>query len=86
MIVFENDPNYQKVNLALEGNNITTNSWVECAFYSQNGWLPPGFVFNDDLYGIYLESINGYVINNTYITYIIFCLIILYLYRKNAIK
>ena len=82
MIVFDNDPGFSKVNLTSEGNNVITNSWIECAYYVNNGWIPPGYVFSDGQQESYMNFLSGYYINHSYITYIIFFALVLLKIKK----
>ena len=86
MIVFENDPDFNKVNLTIEGSNVITNSWVECAYYVSNGWIPPGYVFSVGQQEAYMNFLSGYYLNHSYITYIIFLGLILWNKKKKTNK
>ena len=85
MIVFDNDPDFNKVNLTFEGSNVITNSWVECAYYVNSGWIPPGYVFSDGQQESYMDLLSGYYFNHSYITYVIFLTLILFRI-KNRLK
>ncbi len=38
-IIFENDPDYNNINLYdIESNAVTTSSWNECFHYASSGW------------------------------------------------
>ena len=82
MLVFEGNSDFEKINLTLDGSNVTTNSWVECAYYVQNGWLPPGFIFSQGQQESYIELLNGYYFNHSYTTYIIFMILVFFQLRK----
>ena len=72
MIVFDNDPDFNKVNLTFEGSNVITNSWVECAYYVNSGWIPPGYVFSDGQQESFMDLLNRYgLISSAVILFII---------------